>query len=106
MVPATEFEVSVVYATPTVQTVVSVSVSAGTTVAQAVQRSGLSRVHPDIGAEWVVGVFGRVVPPDTRLMPGDRVEIYRPLLADPKDTRRELAKRGRTMARTPMKTRR
>ena len=51
--------------------------------------SGLSEVHPEIDANRpVLGIFGRRVTPDTALQDGDRVEIYRPLINDPKEARR------------------
>jgi hypothetical protein len=105
MVPPAKFTLSVVYAMPSVQTEVALWVSPGTTVSQAIELSGILQRHPDISAQLVCGIFGQVVSGEHVLMPGDRVEIYRPLPADPKETRRELAKRGRTMARTQVKSR-
>ncbi len=105
MVPPAKFTISVVYATPSVQTEVALWVSAGTTVSQAIELSGIVQSDPDKGAKPAWGIFGQLVSGEHVLMPGDRVEIYRPLPADPKETRRALAKRGRTMARTQVKSR-
>jgi hypothetical protein len=94
-----EIAVSVVYAERDRQTVVELSVPAGTTAAEAVERSGIRSRHPGIAADAALGVFGRSVAPTAVLEPGDRVELYRPLPADPKETRRMLAREGRTMGR-------
>jgi putative ubiquitin-RnfH superfamily antitoxin RatB of RatAB toxin-antitoxin module len=88
--------VEVVYATPGRQTLVGLEVAAGTTVAEAIALSGIREAHPEIGAvEWGVGIFGNPVSPERRLAAGDRVEIYRPLVADPKEARRRRAGAGR-----------
>ena len=81
-------EIEVVYARPEEQAVVALSVPAGTTAAEAARRSGLTERFPEIAAGAKLGVFGKVVAPDTPLAAGDRVEIYRPLVADPKQARR------------------
>ena len=89
--------VEVVFARAEEQVVVALSVPAGTTVAQALERSALVVRFPEIGREPTLGVFGRVVAADTPLNAGDRVEIYRPLVADPKQARR---RRAATTVRT------
>ncbi|SEE00561.1 MULTISPECIES: RnfH family protein [Pseudomonas] len=84
-------EVEVVYAAVDRQVLLSVTVPAGTTVRAALLASGVDREFPELDlAECPVGIFGKVViDPDTRqLQAGDRIEIYRPLLADPKEVRR------------------
>lgn len=96
-VPQRMIDVEVAYATPDTQLIVAVRVPAGTTAAKAVERSGIRIRFPEIGAEPPLGIFSRKVPPDQALVDGDRVEIYRPLLADPKEVRRkqaELQRRG------------
>lgn len=93
--------VEVVYAERDRQTLLAIAVPPGTTAGQAVELSGIRARHPGIAPAPALGVHGRVVGPGHRLEDGDRVEIYRPLPADPKDTRRRLASEGRTMgART------
>jgi len=88
--------VEVVYATLERQTLVGLEVAAGTTVAEAIALSGIRESHPEIGPTgWDVGLFGSPVSPERRLEAGDRIEIYRPLVADPKATRRRRAGTGR-----------
>jgi len=86
--------VEVVYALPLMQDVVSLDVGADATVAQVLAASGILARHPDIDlTHTAVGIWGRRVTLDARLREGDRVEIYRPLRADPKDGRRRRAAR-------------
>ena len=84
--------IEVVWAAPHTQHVIGLRVPAGTTVKQAIRRSGLLERFPEIDMEkHGVGIFGELVGLDDPLRDGDRVEIYRPLLADPKAIRRERA---------------
>ena len=88
--------VTVVYALPGAATEIEVRLPAGSTVADAVEFSGLAARHPDADiAHGPVGVFGKPVERRASLADGDRVEVYRPLRADPKDTRRARAGRRR-----------
>jgi putative ubiquitin-RnfH superfamily antitoxin RatB of RatAB toxin-antitoxin module len=80
--------VEVVCAQPGAADAVTLSLPAGSTAAEAVAASGL----PPAGK---IGIFGKVVKPDTRLSDGDRVEVYRMLAMDPKEARRRRARRGR-----------
>jgi uncharacterized protein len=89
--------ISVVYAEPERQTVIALEVSEGTTVATAIALARLNEQHPGLPADLGVGIWGREVTPETVLAAGDRVELYRPLPQDPKETRRALARQGRTM---------
>jgi len=91
-------QVEVVYALAHAQTVVRVAVAPGSTVGHAVDRSGLLRLLPS-GARPSYGIFGRRVAPAHPLTDGDRIEIYRPLLADPRASRRARAKRSRRARR-------
>lgn len=96
----TEISVEVVYALPDRQRLLSLRVPSGCTAREAVDRSGIREEFPEIDPDrQPLGVFGRRCPPDRELREGDRVEIYRPLKADPKEVRRELAARGKTMGR-------
>lgn len=82
------------------QWLLPLTVPSGTTAEEAVQLSGILQHVPDF--DWAVnrlGIFGRLCPPGRVLEAGDRVEIYRPLVADPKEVRRRLAAEGRTMGR-------
>jgi putative ubiquitin-RnfH superfamily antitoxin RatB of RatAB toxin-antitoxin module len=84
--------VELVYALRDEQEVVTLSVAAGTTVREAIAFSGVAARYPQIDAEGaVVGIHGRIVAQDAKLHDGDRVEIYRPLKADPKQARRRRA---------------
>jgi putative ubiquitin-RnfH superfamily antitoxin RatB of RatAB toxin-antitoxin module len=91
-------DVEVAYAERDRQTLIALRVPAGTTAAAAVELSGLRTAHAGIAPDAPLGVHGRVVDGDRVLKTGDRVEVYRPLPADPKDVRRRLASEGRTMA--------
>lgn len=86
-------EVCVVYALPDRQVIRGVALPPGATVADAFAASGLAREFPDIDLSRAsVGIFGRRASPDTRVHPGDQVEIYRPLQADPREARRRRAR--------------
>jgi uncharacterized protein len=91
-----DFRVEVVYALPQRQTLIALTVDEGTTVAQAIRRSGLLEQHPDLDPKTAqVGVWGRAVELDHRLRDRDRVEIYRPVTADAKDARRDRVQTAR-----------
>lgn len=91
-------KVEVAYATPEEQVIVPLGVEPGTTVEGAVRRSGLLERFPEIDlAENKVGVFGKVTTLGATLGEGDRVEIYRPLIADPKEARKRRAAQGKSM---------
>ncbi len=93
-----EIEVEVVYALPEVQTLLKLKVPAGTTATQAVERSGIMGQYPEIDLKKnKIGVFGKLVKGDTNLRQNDRVEIYRALIADPKEVRRKRAEEGKVM---------
>jgi putative ubiquitin-RnfH superfamily antitoxin RatB of RatAB toxin-antitoxin module len=86
--------VSVVYALPAGATEIELELPAGSSVADALALSGIATRHPDINlAAVTVGIYGARVGLDAKLSDGDRVEIYRPLQADPKDLRRRRAVR-------------
>lgn len=90
-----DMPVEVAYALPDTQTLLTLTVAEGTTVRQAIERSGLLRKHPeiDLGVNRV-GVFGHLAELEQVLRPRDRVEVYRPLIADPKEVRRQRARNG------------
>lgn len=90
--------VQVAYALPDRQDVVSLRLPPGATVQRALDASGLLQKHPEIDlANNKIGVFGKLVKLDAALREGDRVEIYRPLIADPKEVRRKRAEEGKAM---------
>ena len=80
--------IEIVYALPDRQTLLSLSVPEGATVAAVLDRPELAVLHPDLAwQQHRVGVFGQLVQSDHVLHDGDRIEIYRPLIADPKASR-------------------
>ena len=88
--------VEVAYALPERQLLIALEVEEGTTALQAIERSGILQQFPHTDPRRDgIGIFGKQVAPDTPLRDGDRVEIYRPLIADPKAARRERAKLSR-----------
>lgn len=88
--------IEVVYALPDRQEVVPLTVPPGTTAREAIDRAGLSFCYREVDSGTLrVGIFGSEVSGDTVLREGDRVEIYRPLVADPKHARRRRAARER-----------
>ncbi len=91
-------QVEVAYALPDEQIVRVVEGEPGMTVREAIERSGILELHPEIDlSKNKVGVFGKVAKLDAVLYPGDRVEIYRPLIADPREARKKRAARGKPM---------
>ncbi len=85
--------VQVCYALPGNAFLADLSLPAGATLQQAVEASGLLQRDPGIDLDThKAGVFGKVKPLDAALRDGDRVEVYRPLQADPKETRRRRAR--------------
>lgn len=86
--------IEVAYATPERQALIRIEAVPGCTVRQAIERSGILAQFPEISLERSrVGVFGRPRELDDPVEAGDRVEIYRPLTADPKQARRLRARK-------------
>jgi len=93
-----EILVEVAYALPKQQVIVPVTVAPGTTAQAAVEASGILAKFPEIDINTnKIGIFGKLCKPDTILRHLDRVEIYRPLIADPKEVRRQRAAEGKVM---------
>ena len=91
-------EVEVAYATPRQKCILKVTGHPGMTVQQAIERSKLVERFPEIElAKARVGIFGKLATRDAELQEGDRVEIYRPLIADPKEARKKRAAQGKPM---------
>lgn len=85
-------QVEVVLAMAERQELVALEVAVGTTLAEAVTQSGLPAMFEGFELNLEnVGIFGRKASPEQILQAGDRVEIYRPLIADPKEVRRQRA---------------
>lgn len=91
-----KISVEVAVAWPELQVIVPLDLDAGSTVADAIERSGLGERFPDLElSPERLGVFAEKRDPDDRLRDGDRVEIYRPLKVDPKVARRLAAEAKR-----------
>ena len=90
--------VEVAYALPNKQSLVSIEVEKGTTIKEAIEASGVLDTYDQIDlTRDKVGIFSKFATLDTVLREKDRVEIYRPLIADPKKVRKERAARGKAM---------
>ncbi|WP_075181549.1 RnfH family protein [Pantoea sp. 1.19] len=90
-----EIRVEVAYALPEKQYLQTVTLAAGSSVEQAIAASGILQLRPEIDlTQNKVGIFSRPVKLGDDVHDGDRVEIYRPLIADPKELRRLRAERA------------
>lgn len=95
---SSEIIVEVAYALPNEQLIVPVKVTDGITAEQAIKSSGIMSKYPEIDlAVNKIGVFGKLSKLDAPLRHLDRVEIYRPLIADPKEVRKQRAADGKVM---------
>jgi hypothetical protein len=95
---AEQINIEVIYALPQEQILYRMLAPQGTTVVEAVKLSGVLEKHPEIDLDKnKLGVFGKLTRTDAILRDRDRVEIYRPLLADPKEIRRRRAAEGKAM---------
>ena len=93
-----QISVEVCYALPERQELVKVKLAPKGTVQQALEASGMLAKFPEVSLEQSkFGVYGKLVRLDTVLREGERVEIYRPLIADPKEVRRKRAEEGKAM---------
>ncbi|WKD48888.1 RnfH family protein [Microbulbifer spongiae] len=98
--------VEVVYALPHEQRLMRLLVKRGTTAREALIRSGIPEEYPEVDPDTAkMGIFAqalgsRGLPPaeQYQLQPGDRVEVYRPLIADPKEARKQRAEKARRLA--------
>lgn len=92
-----DIAVEVAFALPDRQRIIALRVPVGCTVFEAAEKSGITRFFPELMLEHArMGIFGKAVP-DPRsheLHEGDRIEIYRPLTADPKEARKQRAKKA------------
>ena len=92
--PGDEVQVYVSYATAGDEFILPMRVAPGTTIGQAIEGSGVLSRFPEINlVTQPVGIYGKKKTLDTVLRERDRVELYRPLVADPKDSRRKRAAR-------------
>ena len=90
--------VEVAYALPDKQSLISLEVEEGATIKEAIEASGVLETYEQIDlTRNKVGIFSKFATLDTVLREKDRVEIYRPLIADPKKVRKERAAKGKGM---------
>ena len=107
--PAT-INVEILYALPSQQPLLRVQLGDGATVGDAIRASGVLDAFPEIDlAKNKIGIFSKLVKLDEAVRDKDRVEIYRPLIADPKEVRRKRAEEGKVTKKgggdaTPEKT--
>ena len=90
--------IEVAYARADKQVILPVHVMPGATAQQAIEQSGILHKFPEIDlSKNKIGIFGKLGKMDAVLKAGDRVEIYRPLIADPKEVRRQREAEGKRM---------
>jgi len=95
---ANKIAVEVAYALPDSQVIIPVKVDMSMTIEEIIHHSGILETYPDIDLQTnKVGVFGKLAKLSSTLREGDRIEIYRPLIADPKEVRRQRAAAGKVM---------
>lgn len=93
-------KVEVVYGVPERQKIVVAEVPEHSTVAEAVRLSEISQFFPEIDLDKnAVGIWNRTAKPTALVVDGDRIEIYRPLIADPKEARRQRAEKAKADGR-------
>jgi putative ubiquitin-RnfH superfamily antitoxin RatB of RatAB toxin-antitoxin module len=93
-------QIEVAYALPTKQSLVDVAIKEGATVEEVIQASNLLNEYPDIDlSSTKVGIWSRVVKLRDTVKDGDRIEIYRPLIADPKEIRKRRAEKAKEEGR-------
>jgi putative ubiquitin-RnfH superfamily antitoxin RatB of RatAB toxin-antitoxin module len=98
MAESESLSIEIAYALPQRQELLHVQLPTGSTVQQAIEASGLMQKYAEIDLKKnKVGVFGKLTKLDAPLRDRDRVEIYRPLIADPKEVRKKRADEGKAM---------
>jgi uncharacterized protein len=94
---AESMNIQVVYALPDRQELKALALPSGSTLQQALEASGLMAQYGLDATSCKFGIYGKQAKPDTVLRDRDRVEIYRPLIADPKEVRKARAAQGKAM---------
>jgi len=91
-------KIEVAYALRHKQTLLNIEVDDNASVEDAIQQSNILKKYPEINLKKnKVGIFGKITSLDVKLREKDRVEIYRPLIADPKEVRKQRAAEGKSM---------
>jgi len=102
---SSNINVEVIYALPKEQITFTISVEQGTTAQQAIEASGILAKYPEIELNKnKLGVYSRLIKLDTVMEDGERIEIYRPLIADPKEMRKRRAVKAKEEGRLHEKT--
>ena len=92
-----QISVEVAYALPDVQRIIPLEINEGLELVAAVKQSGILEEFPEIDLDnSKLGIFGKLKKANTILREGDRVEIYRKLIADPKQVRKDRAAQGKS----------
>ena len=92
-----QIAIELAFALPDEQVLLALDVPKGCTVAQAIAQSGIQQRFPSVDFSICkTGIWSRVVPDSQELKSGDRIELYRPLIADPKDARKARANKPKT----------
>jgi putative ubiquitin-RnfH superfamily antitoxin RatB of RatAB toxin-antitoxin module len=101
MVAIESIIIEVAYATAQAQHIITIEMSQGSIIAEAIDRSGILQIFPEIDlTKQKVGIFSHQKKLTDLLAAGDRIEIYRALITDPKEARRKRAKRYRAVMNT------
>lgn len=91
-------QIEIAYALPDEQVLMSIQTQPEASAEQAIRQSGILTKYPEIDlSKNKIGIFGKLSKLDTILRDRDRVEIYRPLIADPKEVRKKRAEEGKVM---------
>jgi putative ubiquitin-RnfH superfamily antitoxin RatB of RatAB toxin-antitoxin module len=91
-------KIEVAYALRHKQTLLNIEVDDNASVEDAIQQSNILKKYPEINLKKnKVGIFGKITSLDVKLREKDRIEIYRPLIADPKEVRKQRAAEGKIM---------
>ncbi|QBY03396.1 RnfH family protein [Thalassotalea sp. HSM 43] len=95
-----QISIELVYALPTEQTLISLLIDENSTVEQAIMESGICQQFPEIDLTVnKVGIWNKAVKLQQTVHDGDRIEIYRPLIADPKEVRKRRAEKAKQEGR-------
>ncbi|MBD3584315.1 RnfH family protein [Salinimonas sp. HHU 13199] len=90
----------VAFALPGRQSIIEVAIGEGATVREVIEASKIAQIYPEIDLDnFKVGIWSRVVKLDATVSDGDRIEIYRPLIADPKEVRKRRAEKAKEEGR-------
>jgi putative ubiquitin-RnfH superfamily antitoxin RatB of RatAB toxin-antitoxin module len=93
-----DITIEVAYAKPQEQIILSLTLKQGISITEAIEQSGILQQFPEIDLKQnKVGIFSKVCKKDYMLRDKDRIEIYRPLIVDPKAKRKQRAAEGKTM---------